>query len=52
MLEVAKQQTELYAKSFDKLNSDSTDRNRDSTDRLATTFVPNARSLTAKKVSL
>ena len=34
MLEVAKQQTELYAKSLDKLNSDSTD-------RLATTFVPN-----------
>ena len=41
ILEVAKQQTELYAKSLDKLNSDSTDRNRDSTDRLATTFVPN-----------
>ena len=34
MLEVAKQQTELYAKSLDKLNSDSTD-------RLATTFFPN-----------
>ena len=34
MLEVAKQQTELYAKSLDKLN-------RDSTDRLATTFFPN-----------
>ena len=34
MLEVAKQQIELYAKSLDKLNSDSTD-------RLATTFVPN-----------
>ena len=38
---MAKQQTELYAISLDKLNSDSTDRNRDSTDRLATTFVPN-----------
>ena len=34
MLEVAKQQIELYAKSLDKLN-------RDLTDRLATTFVPN-----------
>ena len=34
MLEVAQQQTELYAKSLDKLN-------RDSTDRLTTTFVPN-----------
>ena len=34
MLEVAKQQTEICAKSLDKLN-------RDLTDRLATTFVPN-----------
>ena len=38
MLEVAKQQTELYAKSLDQLNSDSTDQNRDSTDRLAQCF--------------
>ena len=34
MLEVAKHQTELCAKSLDKLN-------RDLTDRLATTFVSN-----------
>ena len=33
MLELAKRQTELYAKSLNKLN-------RDPTDRLATTFVP------------
>ena len=38
MLEVAKQQIELYPKSLDKLNGDSTDR---LTDRLATTFVSN-----------
>ena len=42
MLEVAKQQTELYAKSFDKLN-------RDSTDRLATTFAPNDMFSNSKK---
>ena len=34
MLQVAKQQTKLYAKSLDKLN-------RDLTDHLATTFVSN-----------
>ena len=45
MLDVAKQQTEHYAKSLNKTN-------RDSTDCLATIFVPKNTVFNSKKVSL